>query len=107
VTRGANHLAEGDTAESLTTRTKIWLSVDEWNIIKAAIEHGTAILVDASKEVLLGYHYALQRQSRQLAKEKSKIRKRRGSAITASAGMHKARSNAPHTNSRRHNRRGS
>jgi hypothetical protein len=64
VTRGANHLAEGDTAESLTTRAKIWLSADEWNTIKAAIKHGIAIPVDASKEVLQGYHYALHRQSR-------------------------------------------
>jgi hypothetical protein len=68
VTRGANHLAEGDTADSLTNRAKIRLSADEWNTIKAAIEHGVAIPIDASKEVLLGYHYALQRQSRQLAK---------------------------------------
>jgi hypothetical protein len=29
VTRGANHLAEGDTVESLTTREKIRLSADE------------------------------------------------------------------------------
>jgi hypothetical protein len=64
VTRGANHLAERDTAESLTTRVKIWLLADEWNTIKAAIEHDTAIPVVASKEVLLGYHYAVQRQSR-------------------------------------------
>jgi hypothetical protein len=60
VTRGANNLAEGDTAESLTTIAKIWLSANEWNTIKAAIEHDTTILVDISKEVLLGYHYALQ-----------------------------------------------
>jgi hypothetical protein len=59
ITRGANHLAEGDTAESLTTRAKIRLSADEWNAIKAVIEHDTAIPVDASKEVLQGYHYAL------------------------------------------------
>jgi hypothetical protein len=76
VTRGANHLAEGDNAESLTTRAKIRLSADEWNTIKAAIEHGTAIPVDASKEVLQRYIYAIHRQSRQLAKEKSEIRKR-------------------------------
>jgi hypothetical protein len=55
VTRGANHLAEGDTSESLTTRVKNRLSTDEWNTIKAAIKDGTAIPVDASKEVLLGY----------------------------------------------------
>jgi hypothetical protein len=107
VTRGANHLAEGDTADSLTTRAKIQLSADEWNTIKEAIEHGTAIPVDTCKEVLLGYHYALQRQSRQLAKERSKIRKRKDSAIAASAAMHEAHSNASHTNNRRHNRCGS
>jgi hypothetical protein len=105
--RGANHLAEGDTIDSLTNRAKIRLSADEWNTIKAAIEHGAAIPTDTSKEVLLAYHYALQRQSRQLAKERSEIRKRRDSAIAASAALHEARSNASHTNSRRHNRHGS
>jgi hypothetical protein len=60
MTRGANHLAEGDTADSLTNRAKIWLSAKEWNTIKATIEHGAAIPVDASKDVLLGYHYTLQ-----------------------------------------------
>jgi hypothetical protein len=107
VTRGANHLAEGDTADSLTNREKIRLAVDEWNTIKAGIEHGAAIPVDASKEILLGYHYALQQQSRQLAKERSEIQKRRDSAIAASAALHESRSNASHTNSRRHNRHGS
>jgi hypothetical protein len=64
VTRGANQLAERDTTDSLTNRVKIWLSANEWNTIKAVIEHGAAIPLDASKEVLLGYHYALQLQSR-------------------------------------------
>jgi hypothetical protein len=67
-----------------------------WNIIKAAIDNGTTIPVDASKEVLLGYHYALHRQARQLAKERSEIKKRRESVSTASKAMHKARSNASH-----------
>jgi hypothetical protein len=49
ITRGANHLAEGDTADSLTTRVKIWLSADESNTIRAAIDNDRAILVDASK----------------------------------------------------------
>jgi hypothetical protein len=75
--------------------------------IKAVIEHGAAIPADASKEVLLGYNYALRRQSRQLAKERSKIRKRRHSAIAASVALHEARNNASHTNCRRHNRHGS
>jgi hypothetical protein len=59
ITRGANHLAEGDTADSLANRAKIRLSAEEWNTIKAAIEHGIAISTDARKNVLLGYNYAL------------------------------------------------
>jgi hypothetical protein len=56
IARGANHLAEGDTADSLANRAKIRLSAEEWNTIKAAIEQGSAIPTYASQNVLLGYH---------------------------------------------------
>jgi hypothetical protein len=98
---------QGDTAYSLANRAKIRLSAEEWNTIKAAIERGVAIPVDASKEVLLGYHYAFQRQSRKLAKEISEIQKRRDSAMAARAALHATHSNASYTNSRRHHRHGS
>jgi hypothetical protein len=107
VTRGANHLAEGDTANSLANRAKSRLSAEDWNTIKAAIEHDAAIPDDASKEVLLGYHYALRRQSRQLAKERSEIQKRRDSAIAASVALHATCSNASYTNSKRNKRHSS
>jgi hypothetical protein len=55
--RGANHMAEGDTAESIANRAKIQLTVEDWDTIKAAVNEGAAILVDARREVLLGYHY--------------------------------------------------
>jgi hypothetical protein len=61
VNRGANHLAEGENTDSLASREKVRLSVDEWRIIKTAVEHGTPIRTDASKNMLLGYHYALRR----------------------------------------------
>jgi hypothetical protein len=61
VTRGANHMAEGDTADSLATRAKVRLTVDEWKTIKAAVNDGAAIPIDVRKEVLLGYRYALHR----------------------------------------------
>jgi hypothetical protein len=64
IDRGANHLAEGQTAESLTTREKNRLSVDEWRIIREAIEHGTPIPSNSSKDMLLGYHYALRQQAK-------------------------------------------
>jgi hypothetical protein len=75
ITRGANHLAEGNTADSLANRAKIRLSAEEWNTIKAAIEHGSAIPTNTSQNVLLGYHYALQKQSRQLKKKEVKYGK--------------------------------
>jgi hypothetical protein len=49
INRGANHLAEGETADSLTTRDKVRLSVDEWRTIKTAMEHGTTIPTNSSK----------------------------------------------------------
>jgi hypothetical protein len=107
VNRGADHLAEGETADSLASREKVRLSVEEWRIIKIAVEHGTPIPADASKNMLLGYHYALRQLSKQLAKERIKIQKRRDSAIEASAAYHRARSDASYTNSRRHHRHGS
>jgi hypothetical protein len=60
VNRGANHLAEGETTDSLATREKVQLLVDEWKIIKTAVEHGTPIPTEASKNMMLGYHYTLR-----------------------------------------------
>jgi hypothetical protein len=107
INRGANYLAEGETADSLATREKIRLSVDEWRIIKTAGEHCTPIPTNASKNMLLGYHYALRQQSKQLAKEMIEIQKRKDSAIAASDAARRARSDASYTNNKRHHRHGS
>jgi hypothetical protein len=56
--------------------------------------------------MLLGYHYALRQQAKQLAKERIEIRKRKDSAIAASDAARRARSDASYTN-RRHHRHGS
>jgi hypothetical protein len=73
IERGANHLEEGQTPESLASREKIRLSVDEWRIIREAVEHGKPIPPNSSKDMLFGYHYALRQQAKQLAKEKIEI----------------------------------
>jgi hypothetical protein len=80
INRGANHLAEG----------QIRLSVDEWRIIREAVEHGMPIPSNSSKDMLFGYHYALRQQAKQLAKEKIEIQKRKDSAIAASEAARKA-----------------
>jgi hypothetical protein len=107
VTRGANHIAEGDTANFMANRAKIGLTIAKWETIKAAVYNGAAIPIDARREVLLGYHYSLHRQSQQLEREKSEIRKRRESVSAASKAFHAARNNASHKNSGGHNRHGS
>jgi hypothetical protein len=60
VNRGANHLAEGETADSLAMRVKVRLSEEEWRAINTAVEHGTPIPTNSSQNMLLGYHYALR-----------------------------------------------
>jgi hypothetical protein len=106
INRGANHLAEGETTNSLTNREKVRLSVDEWRTIKIAVEHGTPIQTNSSKNMLLGYHYALRQQAKQLEKERIEIQKRRDSAIAASNAARRARSDTSYTN-KRHRRYGS
>jgi hypothetical protein len=107
VNRGANYLAEGEIADSLATREEVRLSADEWRTIKTAVEHDMPIPTNTSKNMLLGYHYALRQQSKQLAKERIAIQKRKDSAIEASDAARRARSNASYTNGKSHHRHGS
>jgi hypothetical protein len=62
---------------------------------------------NASKNMLLGYHYALRQQSKLLTKERIEIQKRKDSAIAASDAARRARSDASYTNGKRHRRHGS
>jgi hypothetical protein len=46
--------------------------------------------INSSKDMLLGYHYALRQQAKQLAKEKVEIQKRKDLAIAASNAARRA-----------------
>jgi hypothetical protein len=102
INRGANHLAQGETADSLATREKVRLLADEWRTIKTAVEHGMPIPTNSSKNMLLGYHYVLRQQAKQLVKERIEIQKRKDSAIAASNAARRARSDTSYTNRRHH-----
>jgi hypothetical protein len=52
--------------------------------------------------MLLGYHYILRQQAKQLTKERIEIQKRKDSAIAASDAAHRARSDTSYTNRRNH-----
>jgi hypothetical protein len=99
-------MVEGDTTESVANRVKVQLTVAEWETIRATVDNGAAIPIDARREVLLGYHYVLHRPSHQLKKERSEIRKRRELVSVASKAFHAERSNTSYTNSGRHHKNG-
>jgi hypothetical protein len=61
---------------------------------------------NSSKNMLLGYHYALRQHAKQLTKERIEIQKRKDSAIAASDATRRARSDASYTN-KTHHRHGS
>jgi hypothetical protein len=54
INREANHLAEGETADSLATRVKVRLSEEEWRTINTAVEHGTPIPTNSSQKCSWG-----------------------------------------------------
>jgi hypothetical protein len=60
INRGANHLAEGETADSLATRIKVRLSEEEWRTISRGAGHANT--KNSSQNMVLGYHYALRQQ---------------------------------------------
>jgi hypothetical protein len=64
--RGQSHRAEGETEATVATREKVHLTAAEWEIIEAAINHGTVISPNSTREVLMGYQYALHQQKMRL-----------------------------------------
>jgi hypothetical protein len=104
VRKGANHMEEGDTVETVVARVKIQLTIAKWETIRAAVDNGAAMPVDARREVLLGYHYALHQQAHQLEKEKSEIRRRSQSVSAVSKAFWAEHNNVSYTNSGWHHR---
>jgi hypothetical protein len=47
--RGANHRADGETESAVAGREKVYLSGEEWRMIKAAVNHGTTIPADSRR----------------------------------------------------------
>jgi hypothetical protein len=44
---------------AVADREKVYLSGEEWWVIKAVVNHGATMLADSRREVLMGYQYAL------------------------------------------------
>jgi hypothetical protein len=70
--RGSNYKAKGETELAVVRREKVHLTAAEWQTIKAAVNHGAVISPDSTREVLMGYQYALHQQKKRLLQEKAK-----------------------------------
>jgi hypothetical protein len=76
-------MAKGETIETVAARVKVQLTAAEWETIRATVNNSAAIPIEASKEVVMEYHYALHRQEQQLAGKK-RNQKRQESVSAAS-----------------------
>jgi hypothetical protein len=65
-------------------KEKIYDSAGEWRIIMSAINHGTEVPANSTREVLMGYQYALHQQKKKLRAEKSELRKSQESSNASS-----------------------
>jgi hypothetical protein len=52
-------------------REKVYVSAQEWKMIKSAVNHGTTVPADSRREVLIGYQYALHLHKKQLLRKES------------------------------------
>jgi hypothetical protein len=77
INRGANHLAEGEIADSLVRREKVRLSAEEWKIIKTAVEHGLPIPTDASKKYAFRVSLCLKTAIKATSKRKNRNTKKK------------------------------
>jgi hypothetical protein len=59
-------MEEGETEATIAAREKVHLTTTEWETIKADVNHGAVILPNSTREVLMGYQYALHQQKKRL-----------------------------------------
>jgi hypothetical protein len=56
-------------------KEKIHISTGEWRIIMSAINHGMEVPANSTREVLMGYQYALHQCRKKLREEKDEFRR--------------------------------
>jgi hypothetical protein len=107
VRRGSNHMAEGNTEETIAARLKVQLTPAEWDTIKSSLNNGAAIPNRRKERSATRIPLCLTSTSTTVGKGKSEIRRRRESVSAVSKAFRAERSNASHTNIGRHHKHGS
>jgi hypothetical protein len=91
-------------------KEKVHVSAGEWRMIMTAINHGTDVLADSRREVLMGYQYALHQRKKKLRQERDMIMRSLDYNSTPSEGYWSEYSNSSESSMERqrdpkHNRR--
>jgi hypothetical protein len=89
-------------SNSKKEKEKICVSTEEWRIIMSAINHGTKVLADSRREVLMGYQYALHQHKKKLREERDMFRRNRDDDSTSSGGYWNEYSDASESSMERH-----
>jgi hypothetical protein len=89
-------------SNSKKEKEKIHVSTGEWRIIMSAINHGTEVLVDSRREVLMGYQYALHQRRKKLREERDMFIRSRDNNNTSIGGYWDEYSDASESSMERH-----
>jgi hypothetical protein len=94
--------AQVDKSRSNGKKEKIRVSTAEWRIIMSAINHGTEVLANSRREVLMGYQYALHQDKKKLREEKDEYRRSQGNNSVSSGAYWDEYSDASESSGERH-----
>jgi hypothetical protein len=83
-------------------KEKVHISAGEWRMIMTTVNHGTDVLVDSRREVLMGYQYALHQRRKKLRRERDVIMRSPGHNSTPSEGYWSEYTNSSESSMERH-----
>jgi hypothetical protein len=89
-------------SNSKKEKEKIHVSTGEWRIIMSAINHGMEVPTDSTREVLMGYQYALHQRRKKLREERDMFMRSRDNNNTSSGGHWDEYSDASESSMERH-----
>jgi hypothetical protein len=83
-------------------KEKVHVSAGEWRMIMTAVNHGTDVLADSRREVLMGYQYALHQRRKKLRQERDMIVRNPEYNSTPSEGYWSEYTNSSESSMERH-----
>jgi hypothetical protein len=83
-------------------KEKVHVSAGEWRMIMSSINHGTDVLVDSRREVLMGYQYTLHQHRKKLREERDMFMRSQDYNNTSSGGYWDEYNNSSESSMEKH-----